>query len=75
MLRKRSMLRSILLGMYFHTATKTLEAKIARRACAGYNARVRVALASASSTKDGMPEPFASQTKQPAAYRVCYTEA
>ena len=24
--------------------------------------------------EDGMPEPFASQTKQPAAYRVCYTE-
>jgi hypothetical protein len=27
------------------------------------------------STEDGMPEPFAPQTKQPAAQRVCYTEA
>lgn len=69
------MRRSILFGMYFNTAAKILEAKIARGACEGYNALVRAAVASASSTKDGMPEPFASQTKQPAAYRVCYTEA
>jgi hypothetical protein len=61
--------------MYFNTAAKILEAKIARWTCEGCNARARAALASGLSTKDGMPEPFASQTKQPAAYRVCYTEA
>jgi hypothetical protein len=26
-------------------------------------------------TEDAMPEPFAPQTKQPAAHRLCYTEA
>ena len=69
-------------GMYFHARTKTFKAKVASSTCEGYNARRHAAVASAPlltkpgmRTKDGMPEPFASQTKQPAAYRVCYTEA
>lgn len=63
-------------GMKFDAGTKIFDAKIASSTCEGYNAHRRTAVASAPlSTKDGMPEPFASQTKQPAAYRVCYTEA
>ena len=65
--------------MYFNAATEIRRTNMAALSCDGYDAQAlsfaQDGVASASRiTEDGMPEPFASQTKQPAAYRVCYTE-